>query len=81
MVTWPNWKTGEVFKGKLPFKEGRGWEVGLLGVVVVMAGINWAWLGKAVRGVMIERVHQGIFLHLLLIPPLSSNLTLFCRQN
>lgn len=25
----------------------------------MMAGINWAWLGEAVRGVMVERIHQG----------------------
>lgn len=28
---------------------------------MVMAGINWAWLGEAVRGVMVERIHQGEF--------------------
>jgi len=80
VVTWPNWKTGEVFRWKLPFKEGKGWEVGLLGAMVVMAGINWAWLGEAVRGVMIERIHQGmLLLHLLLILPLSWILVFFCR--
>jgi hypothetical protein len=61
-ITWPHWKTGEVFRGRLTFKEGKGWEIGLLGTMVVMAGINWAWLGEAVRRVMVERVHQGMLL-------------------
>jgi hypothetical protein len=59
IVAWPHWKTGDAFRGRLAWKEGRGWEVALLGTMVVMVGINWGWLGEAVRGVMVERVHQG----------------------
>jgi hypothetical protein len=62
IVAWPHWKTGEAFRGRMAWKEGKGWELGLLGTMVVMAGINWAWLGEAVRDVMVERIHQGEFL-------------------